>query len=198
MIQPFHSAAKAAGRLRPSGPRNLCPVCGRNADGDCRFSENLILCHQGTRFGPPQHLRPGDVIDINGVRWALIRSDSGFDGAAHEFRPDRGDLRWKVPRRQRRKQKRQANRLLHEVIRDIDAALEVPEFMQSPPDELRASFDLIDTASSKAEALLSAMHGHTHREQFLLLKEAMRQLSYQKQDADHFRDHYLGEVRDDQ
>jgi len=76
--------------LKQSSRRNPCPVCGRNADGDCRFSEDLILCHQGTRFGPPQHLRLGDVIDVNGVRWALIRSDAGFDGAAHEFRPDRG------------------------------------------------------------------------------------------------------------
>ena len=179
--------------LKQSSRRNPCPVCGRNADGDCRFSKDLTLCHQGTRFGPPQHLRPGDVINVNGVRWALIRSNAGFDGAAHEFRPDRGDLRPKMPCRQRRKQHRQASRLLHEVMHDIDAALAVRDFMHSTPDELRASFDLINGATSKAEALLSAIHGHTNHEQFLLLEEAMRLLSYQRHDADHFRHHYLGE-----
>lgn len=183
--------------LKQSSRRNPCPVCGRNADGDCRFSEDLILCHQGTRFGPPQHLRPGDVIDVNGSRWALIRTDAGFDGAAHEFRPDRA-TREKGSFRGRRKQQRQARRLLHEVLRDIDAALSVPEFMQSPPDELRESFRLIEVAAVKAEALLPAVRGRLQPPQISLLAEAIKELTYQRRDADHFRHHYLGEGRHDQ
>ena len=183
--------------LKQSSRRNPCPVCGRNADGDCRFSEDLILCHQGTRFGPPQHLRPGDVIDVNGSRWALIRTDAGFDGAAHEFRPDRGGREKGVPRG-RRRQQRQAGRLLHEVLRDIDAALSVPEFMQSPPDELRESFRLIEVAAGKAEALLPALRGRLQPPQISLLAEAISELTYQRRDADHFRHHYLGEGRHDQ
>lgn len=182
--------------LKQSSRREPCPVCGRNQDGDCRFTEDLILCHQGTRFGPPQHLRPGDVVSVNGKPWALIRTDAGFDGAAHEFRPDRGARPTSQPRRLRRKHQRRASRLLHEVMRDIDAALAVPEFIHSTPDELEVSFRLIDTAAAKASALLPSLQGHSLREQVLLLKEAVKQLNHQQRDANHFRNHYLGEVRD--
>ena len=183
--------------LQQSSRRQPCPVCGRNVDGDCRFSDELILCHSGTRFHPPQNLRPGDVIGISGVRWALIRTDAGFDGAAHEFRPDRGGREKGVPRG-RRRQQRQAGRLLHEVLRDIDAALSVPEFMQSPPDELHESFRLIEVAAGKAEALLPALRGRLQPPQISLLAEAIKELTYQRRDADHFRHHYLGEGRHDQ
>ena len=183
--------------LKQSSRREPCPVCGRNLDGDCRFSDDLILCHSGTRFHPPQHLRPGDVIDINGVRWALIRTDAGFDGAAHEFRPDRVAPEKGVPRG-RRRQQRQAGRLLHEVLRDVDAALNVPEFMRSIPDELRDSFRLIEVAAGKAEALLPALRGRLQPPQISLLAEAIRDLTYQRLDAEHFRHHYLGEGRHDQ
>jgi len=196
VINQNHSAAIAAGRLRASGRNNQCPVCGRNKDGDCRFNHELILCHQGTRFAPPQHLRPGDVVSVNGKPWALIRTNAGFDGAAHEFRPDRGTRPTSQPRRLRRRNQRQASRLLHEVMRDIDAALAVPEFIHSTPDELDVSLRLIDTAAAKASALLPALEGHSLREQMLLLKEAVKQLNHQQRDANHFRHHYLGEVRD--
>lgn len=183
--------------LQQSSRRQPCPVCGRNVDGDCRFSDELILCHSGTRFHPPQNLRPGDVIGINGVCWALIRTDAGFDGAAHEFRPDRA-TRQTRGFHGRRRQQRQAGRLLHEVLRDIDAALSVPEFMQSAPAELRESIRLIEVAAGKAEALLPALRGRLQPPQISLLAEAIGELTYQRLDADHFRHHYLDEGRHDQ
>lgn len=100
--------------------------------------------------------------------------------------------------RARRRQQRQAGRLLHEVLRDIDAALSVPEFMQSPPDELRESFRLFEVAAGKAEALLPALRGRLQPPQISLLAEAIKELTYQRRDADHFRHHYLGEGRHDQ
>ena len=47
----------------------------------------MILCHQGTSYKPPSDLRRGDVINIAGKPWALIRRDGGFDGAAAVFKP---------------------------------------------------------------------------------------------------------------
>ena len=64
-------------------------VCGRNTDGDCRWTDSVIFCHNGSTFQPPQHLRIGDVIDIAGEPWALVKTNAGFDGAAHCFKPHR-------------------------------------------------------------------------------------------------------------
>ena len=50
-------------KLTPSGRGNPCPICGRHEDGDCRTSETKILCWHGTTHGPPDGLRPGQVLD---------------------------------------------------------------------------------------------------------------------------------------
>jgi hypothetical protein len=50
-------------KLTPSGRANPCPICGRHEDGDCRTSETKILCWHGTTHGPPDGLRPGQVLD---------------------------------------------------------------------------------------------------------------------------------------
>gem|GEM_PF-6964121 len=162
MIQSFHSAEKAAGRLRPSGPRDLCPVCGRNVDGDCRFSDDLILCHPGTRFGPPQHLRPGDVIDINGAPWALIRSDAGFDGAAHEFRPDRGG----TPKRSAtlaapvaRVQELSAKKRLREFNADFREVMKCPALDLLTADEVTHYPELIVCLAEEGEKCTAIRKG---------------------------------------
>lgn len=124
--------------LRTSSRRLPCPVCGRNTDGDCRFSEEIILCHQGTRFGPPQLLSTGDVIDINGTPWALIRSNAGFDGAAHEFRPDRGITAKRVTKQSaphRRVRQLATSRRLRRFNLSFREALQCPDFQVLSADE---------------------------------------------------------------
>ena len=73
--------------MRQSGKRSPCPSCGRDSDGDCRFSDQVVLCHSGKRFAPPKHLRVGDVITLQGRPWALVATGKGYDGAAHVFKP---------------------------------------------------------------------------------------------------------------
>ena len=142
--------------LKQSSRRNPCPACGRNADGDCRFSEELILCHQGTRFGLPQQLRLGDVIDINGAPWALIRSDAGFDGAAHEFRPDRGNtfinaIKEAAP--QRRVRQLAAHRRLRQFNLGFREALRCPEFELLSADEADRYLPVIFSIAEQGLAL---------------------------------------------
>ena len=88
---------------------------------------------------------------------------------------------------------------MQEVMADVDAALEVPEFMHSTPSELRHSYQLIAIASEKATALQSALKTASRqspelRVQLILLDEAIKQLRYQQRDADHFRTYHLGEI----
>ena len=67
--------------MHVSSRKSPCPVCGRTKDPDCRWKDDVILCHHGTTHQPPPDLQRGDVISIGGKPWALIRRDGGFDGA---------------------------------------------------------------------------------------------------------------------
>jgi len=186
--------------LKQSSRRSPCPVCGRNTDGDCRFSDELILCHCGTRFGPPQGLRVGDVLPVGGSSWALIRVQAGYDGAAFEFRPHSGPPRPPLPRARQRRQQLNARALMADAMASVDRALAVPEFVHSTPDELRTAWHLIDAAAAQCSALKagllhSARQNPLLREHLNLLNEAIRQIDYQQRDANTFKAHYLGEIR---
>jgi hypothetical protein len=70
--------------LTPSSRRLACPICSRSKDGDCRISDQLVLCHYGSSHHPPQHLKPGDVIPgADGLQWAYTGDTS--DGRAATF-----------------------------------------------------------------------------------------------------------------
>jgi hypothetical protein len=70
--------------LTPSSRRLVCPICSRSKDGDCRISDQLVLCHYGSSHHPPQHLKPGDVHPgSDGQQWAFT-GDSN-DGRAATF-----------------------------------------------------------------------------------------------------------------
>ena len=61
--------------VTPSGRGNPCPICGRHEDGDCRISETKVFCWHGTTHGPPDGLKPGQVLDGG---WAYTgESDCG-------------------------------------------------------------------------------------------------------------------------
>jgi hypothetical protein len=75
------SSLAAAGRLGCSSPKNPCPICGRrNNDGDCRISEELVLCHKGSTHHPPEVPAPPNnvVKGLDGRDWAYTGdSDDG-------------------------------------------------------------------------------------------------------------------------
>ena len=73
--------------MKRSGRNNPCPSCGRTSDADCRWTDDVIFCHCGSSHGPDQSLRVGETVFIDNRKWALVKRDGGFDGAAFVFKP---------------------------------------------------------------------------------------------------------------
>lgn len=195
-------------KLEPSSKRNPCPSCGRTKDGDCRFNDELILCHQGSSHAPPLGLRVGGVVSIGGRPWALVNQSGGFDGAAAVFVPHRENYRPTVKSSAERK--RHATELhtrttlfkslVRSFLQQADEALAVPEFIWSPPDQLRCNFALIEQAEKEGQQLLKAMQPICRENPDLrpikaLIDMALQQLGYQRRDVERFRLNYLGEVK---
>jgi hypothetical protein len=165
----------------------------------------MVLCHQGSTNGPPEHLKVGDVIDVQGKPWALVRIGSGFAAVAYQFRPHRDPtfhaMGGNIPPRFSIALN---YKLAQETFDAIKAALDVPEFMNSTPRELRYSFLLIEHAWNKTKSLIAHLQRCYKNEtnpdrmarlakQLDLVSKAMKQVSYQRKDAQHFCRHYLGE-----
>jgi hypothetical protein len=71
--------------MQHSSRQNPCPICYRDKDDKCRWSDETILCYLGDRFHPPLHLLIGDSIDVNGFAWKLSRMDAGFSANSYLF-----------------------------------------------------------------------------------------------------------------
>ena len=165
----------------------------------------MIFCHQGTTNGPPEGLRIGDVINVEGNPWALVGVDSGFASAAYQFRPQRERELLKVNLKLPPRRSVPLNtELVQEAFDAMRAAMDTPEFTHSDPDELRRSFALIERAWELSNALVMHLNRcHRHEpdperkvrlaKQIDIAIQATKQVLYQRRDALHFCRHYLGE-----
>ncbi|MEN9767820.1 MAG: hypothetical protein RLZZ32_1780 [Cyanobacteriota bacterium] len=186
-----------------SSKKTPCPICSRSTDGDCRWTDDLILCHQGTTFSPPADLRPGDTLTVNGQKWALIRRDGGFDGAAAVFRPHRSGgnaISHPTPELDRKARHVVAAFSVERFLERFRECWEIPDFHGLPPDRLREAFELIDGTYAQGLALARSLAPvwRDEREFEALyrwrIESCLKSLKYQQQEVAHFRRHYLGEV----
>ncbi len=188
--------------LTRSSKRTPCPVCGRNSDGDCRYSDELILCHHGSRFSPPQQLRIGDVVSINGTEWALTRTGVGYDGAAYQFQPHHPKPSQETRRQASRRHGRRSLKLiaraeLLQFLAVYREAMRCPEFILCTPDELKQYFSAIDRASQQGPRLLArlsalARSDQSWRRYAKAVQLKLKTLGYEQADSKHFRRNYLG------
>ena len=191
--------------MKASGRNNPCPVCSRVKDADCRWSDEVILCHTGT------DLNPGNTITINGVEWAFIHHNGGFSGSAAVFKPHRERSReeWKrglqrptpnTPQELAALQisSSQWSNVLDHFFAAFDAAWNVPDFYSSKPDELKASFAAINDAQAKAVGLSrhlqSIWHEHPDLKQRhkLRVDHCMKCIAHMAEDARQFQQNELG------
>jgi len=184
--------------MHHSGRNHSCPVCSRVKDADCRWSDEIILCHTGT------DLRPGSTIAIDGRQWALIRHNGGFSGQAAVFRPHRADRSISTGNTSldldRKARRAVASFSVQRFLDRFQSCWNLPDFHSLPPDDLRQAFALIDTTYADGLALSRSL-APIWREQpdFAALnrwriESCIKSLKHQHQDALDFRRIYLGEV----
>lgn len=143
------------GKFAQSGRRTPCPICGRTKDDDCRWNDEVILCHTGT------DLKPGDTLVVGDKEWAFIHHKGGFSGMAAVFKPHRPRLKDSARQDRQRLIKRHrdlANELLwKDILEQFHAAFTVawnsPNFYDCSPTEMETAISAINDAQSKATLL---------------------------------------------
>jgi hypothetical protein len=142
--------ATTSRRWHSSSKRSPCAVCGRDSDDKCRRSDELLSCYWGERFAPPAGLKLGQVLDIEGRRWAVVNLTGGFAGNSLILRPhvDRHDFK-PAQRLQRQREAAVLAPALREVFGKVrhyvHASLAVPELQHATAEELCRNQQLLDT-----------------------------------------------------
>ena len=197
---PAVQAGQRHGRItQASSRRTPCPVCNRRKNSHCRWGDGVWHCFIGDSHHPPSNIRIGDVIDINGEQAALVATDGGHSGNSYVFRAHTALGRTRV-REVAQPAPHDSNYLtwIELVIADADDALAVTEFqLHTPPwPELQHLLALITgSAEAVADCIAKTKARQGWERQIEVLELAARALKKQKAMADHFRWHYLGEVK---
>ena len=193
--------------MNRSSRQQPCPCCGRNVNGNCRWSDDLILCYQGDRFAPPSDLQIGDTITIDGESWALLRRDGGFSGMAAVFRPHKprqpGEKDYsRRPRPNRKLLSLQAKRsqwadAIEQFHDAFQLAWNIPDFYEATPDQLKAAEEVINDAQARGAALRPHLRQiwreHPDLDQLhrLRIDSQLKSLAYI---AEHFRYFQINEL----
>ena len=142
--------------MKTSGRNSPCPVCSRVKDADCRFNDEVVLCHTGT------DLRPGNTITINGAQWAFIHHRGGFSGSAAVFRPHRELERPSTTTRtpntaqellSRLTKRSQWAHILNQFHDAYDEAWNIPDLYSCTPNQFQSACAALSDAQAKAAAL---------------------------------------------
>lgn len=180
--------------MKPSSKRNPCPICGRTANDRCRFNDEAVLCHWGSDLHPPEGMHVGDTVEINGVVWALTRTDCGHAGSSSMFviHQERGI----APTNQQARLRKVAMEMAAVDVFERDAELadqahrlivSLPVFNSLPPDRLRQAIALC----RDGDVLLKSLVGRAHRLRRYSpdiapvaerMKDALKEISYQQKD----------------
>lgn len=139
-------------RFSCSSRRSPCPVCSRTHDHDCRWSDDLILCHSGS------NLPIGRTLTIAGQEWALVATDAGHSGCAAKFKPHTprehaGPLQRRKKTVQALSSAMQALQLYHQLRPCVHAALRVLEPEQGTLAEFQQDLIYVEATFKRVQEL---------------------------------------------
>ena len=191
------------GKFSRSSKRNPCPICTRNKDDKCAFNAETIHCYNGSSFYPPQHLKLGDTVFADGIKWALVATQRGFSGNHHIFKPDR-PKNLEKPRKVEKISLTKLIRLFNILSENIEKALfrdpSLLTLQQLEEVEVKVAEALAETKIllvqfkqfSNREILDSPQIHNTIE----TTKSYYHQLKNRKEQIKQFRADYLGEFND--
>ena len=190
-----------------SSRRNPCPCCGRNVDSDCRWNDEVMFCHVGSRFAPPSHLKVGETLIVNGLEWALVKTDAGHSGRAFVFKPHRqlentfnySPHIYKEQKTKKDELFRIAIQAFEDFLKVSKAALDAGNFQECTLEELRKAKKLIERAVEEGKELKTVMlqmqrNDRRYSDYLELIDQRNKEINYLKKNADSFCWEHLGEI----
>jgi hypothetical protein len=189
-------------RWHSSSRRHPCPLCDRSTDNKCRWNDSAILCHQGDRYSPPAALQLGDVLTIEGRRWAVCSFSGGFSGLALVLRPHVDRLDFTPAQRHRRAREKavlvpELHRLFGECRRQVQVCLAMPELAFCTADQILAeeahAQGTIKNLTALRTALMSARRESPELACYVgPVDHWLRLVTYQLRDVERFSRVLLG------
>ena len=193
-----------------SSSRNFpCKVCGRDSDADCRWNDDVILCHRGSSFAPPSNIKVGQKLNIEGKEWALVNMEGGFSGRAYVFRPHKPLEKFQGNQWQDKKieifnrgiSTAQAKIKVKVFIDLAQKAVDVQMFEHTPYEQLKKDFALIHEARKQGLEIHRdirplAKSDFQMQELLWLIESANHDLKYLEIAVNQFKTTMLGEVLD--
>ena len=192
--------------MQYSSKRNPCPVCARDKDSDCRWNDEVIFCHCGSSFAPPSHLKVGKTLIVNGIEWALVKTDAGHSGRAFVFKPHRpleksfnySPQLYKEQQNKKDELFRIAVSAFEDYLKVSKAALEC-DAQQCTLEQLREYKRLIERAVEEGKELKTIMlqmqrNDKRYTDYLELLDQRNKEINNLKNEADNFCWAHLGEI----
>ena len=192
--------------MQYSSKRNPCPVCARDKDSDCRWNDEVIFCHCGSSFAPPSHLKVGKTLIVNGIEWALVKTDAGHSGRAFVFKPHKpleksfnySPQLYKEQRNKKDELFRIAVSAFEDYLKVSKAALEC-DAQQCTLEQLREYKRLIERAVEEGKELKTIMlqmqrNDKRYTDYLELLDQRNKEINNLKNEADNFCWAHLGEI----
>ena len=192
--------------MQYSSKRNPCPVCARDKDSDCRWNDEVIFCHCGSSFAPPSHLKVGKTLIVNGIEWALVKTDAGHSGRAFVFKPHRpleksfnySPQLYKEQQNKKDELFRIAVSAFEDYLKVSKAALEC-DAQQCTLEQLREYKRLIERAVEEGKDLKTIMlqmqrNDKRYTDYLELLDQRNKEINNLKNESDNFCWAHLGEI----
>ncbi len=192
----------SATRWSYSSRRYPCSACGRYTDGKCRRQADLISCYWGNRFHPPAGLKLGQVLNLEGRRWAVVYLSGGYAGNSLILIPhvDRQSFR---PAQRQQRQREVA--VLAPVLRElfdkvrtyVHAALAVLELEHATAEQYRRDQQLLAATRRHLKELLEPLVLARREDPSLgrlvaAVEHWLRLINYQAADFESFNRWWLG------
>jgi hypothetical protein len=162
----------------------------------------LLCCYWGDRFHPPAGLKLGQVLEIEGRRWAVVNLSGGFAGNSLILRPhlDRQDFK-PAQRRHRQREAAVLAPALREVFGKVraylQASLAVLELEQATAEDMRRDQQLLAATLLHLQELRAALQLARREDPSLARLVAavdywLRLVTYQAADLEDFNKWMLG------